>query len=149
MRRIDRLRRAARKMAKEKGHDLGVFQDCPLEFYNPGHQRIVVRGKMYDGAYWLWARCVKCSEPVYISPTLSPHPDENGGFHGNNPHNPMFEIRAIKNTHAIHKAQKSAGVKSDFPERSLGVIHGHSVLLRDCAGVPRKIEIEKLKKNLP
>lgn len=135
MKRFNRLRRAARKMAAEKGHELGVFQNCPMEFSLPG-RRITVRGKMYDGAVWLWARCIKCDEAVYISETLDPHPDDKGNFHGTNPMDPFFEIKAIRKTNLLQKEQEAAGLKGDFPKRSLGVISGETVLSQDCRGYP-------------
>jgi len=127
MRRFDRLRRAARKMAAEKGHDLGVFQKCPMEFWNPGMRRHIMKG-------WMWSWCIKCGEEVLINTEISPHPDKNGQFHGTDPLNPFIDIRAIQNTSAIQKAQECAGLKGDFPKRSQGVILGKEILLKECRG---------------
>lgn len=128
MKRFNRLRRIARKIAKENGHELTTFKTTEIAFSIPG-ERFICDKTMFDGPLWYMAKCIHCNENVFFSENLSPNLDKNKFFNLSNvpPTNPFFSVRAVKNCHLLSKNNKK-----DFPEKSKGVIYGSKILEKEC-----------------
>lgn len=122
MRRFDRLRREARRLAAKNGHELGHFSDKIREchYINIIGQNIEVK------AHWYMAKCIYCDMEAFIAEELSSH--ENKGF---NIWNAPMEVAAVKLTKMENEAAKTEGRELPFGVRAKGVVYGR-VLLNKC-----------------
>lgn len=128
MRRIDRLKKAARCIAKANGHELGQFTKILVSTTS------AVNNKYYGRDFWKISACIYCGMEARICEELSSH--ENKGI---NVFNAPMEGKAIVKTRLENIAAQNRGEVPPFGKTARGVVDGDA-LYKKCTVVKNNCE---------
>jgi len=119
MRRFDRLRKLARKLAAENGHQLGNFLNRPVVFGPPTPRSMP---GIFVKPGWYEARCVHCDAEVMFNLALDPISRK-----GVNVWLAPVEARAMAFALHLNRLTEDGETKLPFPKRAKGAMCGKAL----------------------
>lgn len=126
MRRFERLRKLARELAANNGHDLGHFRKTSVTWGQPTPTSMP---GLFVKKGWHGACCLKCGAEVMVNTKIDPI-----NHKGHNVWQAPIEGRAIHFALTMNHYAADGETKLPFPKRAKGAMYGDA-LSRRCQGL--------------